>query len=360
MVLVPPDAAVRLRAQVESELRAPLQQLQPLRGIPADLPEMQRGQAFTAQIREALPNNSYRALVAGRLLTLQLPEGAKAGDELELVVLDRSGKVIIARQLEGGNARAGGAAPSPYAFAKFSAAARLIGQLLPADGEAPPPAQLNRGQPLLGQPPAAQNAAALLAPALGKAVAQSGLFYEAHQAQWIDGKLPLARLLQEPQGRHTPSAPPAAPEAARDDARLRPVAVAQQPVPDDLRPLVQQQLEAAATHRMVWHGEIWPRQSLEWQIEWDRERDGDGSNEAEEDTRWRTALSLTMPQLGRIDAALQFSPQGVRIALAASSASGAAALCSGVPALAAALAAAGVPLGGVTVKFADEHPAGQG
>ncbi len=367
MVLVPPDAAIRLRAQVESELRAPVQPLQPLRGIPGELPAMQRGQTFTAQIREVLPDNTYRALVAGKQLTLQLPEGAKAGDELELVVVDRAGRVIIARQAEGGNTPAGSSAP--YPFAKFSAAARLIGQLLPAEGEAPPPALLNRGQPLLAQPPQAQNAAALLASALGKAVAQSGLFYEAHQAQWVNGRLPLAQLLQEPQGQR--SAPAAFQHAAaekvgaggtapagalRGPETAAPAAV--RPVPDDLRALVQQQLEAAATSRMVWHGEVWPRQSLDWEIEWNGERAPDGSGD--EEARWRTALSLTTPRLGRVDADLRLAANGVRVVLATPSDSSANDLRAAAPALVEALSAAGVPLLDLKVRFENEHPAGQG
>lgn len=377
MVLVPPDAAIRMRMQTEAEL---LQPLQPVRGIPADLPAMQRGQTFTAQIREVLPDNTYRALVAGKQLTLQLPEGAKAGDELELVVVDRSGRVIIARQVEGGNAPAGSSAP--YQFAKFSAAARLIGQLLPAEGEAPPPAQLNRGQPLLAQPPQAQNAAALLAPALGKAVAQSGLFYEAHQAQWVNGRLPLAQLLQEPQGQHSapiafqnatekvgagetaPAGSPRSMETApAGSPRNLETASAQSPglaqrVPDDLRPLVQQQLEAAAANRMAWHGEVWPRQTMDWQIEWDGEREADGSSD--EEAQWRTALSLTAPRLGRIDAKLLLSARGVSIALATPSDSSANDLRAAAPALVEALSTAGVPLLDIKVKFEDEYPAGDG
>lgn len=378
MVLVPPDAAIRMRMQTEAEL---LQPLQPVRGIPADLPAMQRGQTFTAQIREVLPDNTYRALVAGKQLTLQLPEGAKAGDELELVVVDRSGKVIIARQVEGGNAQAGSSAP--YPFAKFSAAARLIGQLLPAEGETPPPVQLNRGQPLLAQPPQAQNAAALLAPALGKAVAQSGLFYEAHQAHWVNGRLPLAQLLQEPQGQRSapaaiqhaavqkvgagetaPAGTPRNMETATTGApRNMEAGSAQSPslaqrVPDDLRPLVQQQLEAAAANRMTWHGEIWPRQTIDWQIEWEGERETDGSGD--EEARWRTALALTTPRLGRIDAKLQLSARGVSIALTAPTDSSAGDLRAAAPELAKALSAAGVPLLDIKVTFVNEYPAGQG
>jgi len=389
MVLIPPDAAIRMRMQTEANL---LQPVHPVHEVPADLPELQPGQVFNARIQETLPDNTYRALVAGKQLTLQLPEGAKAGDQLELVVLDRSAKVIIARQVETGTASGSPGEAAPYAYARFSPAARMIGQLLSAEGEAPPPAQLNRGQPLLPQAPQAQNLAAQLAPALGKAIVQSGMFYEAHQAQWVSGKLPLATLLQEPQGQksapeafqhalaqkvgaggtanptapagavpremaaHTTVAAQAATQAASQPAQQ--ASVLPQPIPDDLRPLVQQQLDAAATNRMVWHGEVWPQQSLDWEIEWDGERAADGSTD--EAAQWRTALSLTTPRLGRVDARLQLSAQGVSITLDTPSDSSAHDLRDAAPALAEALADAGVPLRGFKVKFGNEHPAGQG
>jgi hypothetical protein len=401
MVLVPPDAAIRMRMQTEANL---LEQVQPARAIPSDLPELQLGQTFSARIQQVLPDNTYRALVAGKQLTLQLPEGAKPGDQMELVVIDRSAKVVIARQVETGNPATAANEAAPYAFAKFSPAARMISQLLPPEGEAPPPAQLNRGQPLLAQPPHSQNAAALLAPALGKAVVHSGVFYEAHQAQWISGKLPLDQLLQEPQGQRSapiafqhaaagkvgadgtapagtprefgtaPAGTPrdmgtafatmprdmgAAPGVATPAQASTPQAVlASQQVPDDLRPLVQQQLEAAASNRVFWHGEVWPRQSMDWEIEWDGERAADGSSA--DDSRWRTALSLTTPRLGRVDATLQLSVQGVSITLATPAGASAADLRAAAPQLAAALETAGVPLLGFKVKNENEFPAGQG
>ena len=84
-------------------------------------------------------------------------------------------------------------------------------------------------------------------------------------------------------------------------------------MPEALRPLVQQQLEAAATQRMLWHGEVWPRQSMDLEIERNTEREADGSGD--EDSRWRTTLSLTTPRLGHIEANLQLTLKGVRIAL---------------------------------------------
>ena len=384
MVLIPPDVGIRMRMQTEPDL---VRQVTPIHEISSDLPEIQPGDRFTARIQEALPDNTYKALVAGKQLTLQLSDGAKAGDQLELVLIDRSNKVLVAKQLDGGTS--GPEDANAYPFAKFSPAARMISQLLPAEGEAPEPAALNRGQPLLAQPPQSQSAASQLASSLSRSVTQSGLFYEAHQAQWISGKLPLAELLQEPQGQRSsatafqqavvelvsshPSNTTAA-DAAKVAPTLHPAlekvdagktasqasapqaSAAAQQLPDDLRPLVQQQLDAAGTHRLVWHGEVWPRQAMDWEIEWDGDREADGS-EAEE-LRWSTALSLTTPRLGRVDASLRLSAQGVQITLATPYGASAADLRDESHKLAAALEAAGVPLLGFHVRHEDEPPTG--
>ena len=76
-------------------------------------------------------------------------------------------------------------------------------------------------------------------------------------------------------------------------------------IPDELKPLVQQQLDAVASQRLAWHGEAWPGQGIDWKIEreiTDEHRSGGG--EEDEAPRWATTLRLTMPNLGEIDARL--------------------------------------------------------
>jgi hypothetical protein len=377
MVLIPPDAALRLRLQTETNL---LQPVQPTHEIPGELPGLQPGQAFMARIQEALPDNLYKALVAGKALTLQLPEGAKSGDLLELVVVDRTPSTIVAQRADSTNAAAAAAA-EPYPYATLSRAAQMIGQLLLPEGETPQPATLNRGQPILQQPPANAD---VLVPNLAKAVSDSGLFYEAHQSQWLAGQRTTEALLQEPQARaaapehapaNTASAAAASPasssassasatHAAASAASPSPPSLLQalfgggekaadasapqqqaanlaQSVPEQLRPLVQQQLDTIATQRMVWHGEVWPGQTMDWEIE--REKAEQRQSQQEEQApRWSTALRLTMPRLGSVSAVLQLAPEGLRVRLTATDAGSAADLRQGGPALAQALATAGL------------------
>ncbi|MFA7282712.1 MAG: hypothetical protein WC100_21705, partial [Sterolibacterium sp.] len=420
MVLIPPDIGLRVRLQ--NELQP--QPVTPLQEIPSELPELKAGQAFSARIQEVLPENTYRALVAGKSITLSLPESVKSGDVLDLVVIDRTPRTIIAQLAISGKAP-GTAGDAAYPHATFSRVGQMISALLAPEGQAPPAAELNQGQPLLAQPP---KSGAELVPALSKAVVESGLFYEAHQAQWIAGKLPLGSLLQEPQGQYSqpeaqlvayaekmllaslptqserlPSAQdksaastaeaspglpgqPATPAAIAaqtaktslhgllHDVQGQPVTLAQiaaylrsevaspeqlknmsfqqlvdaasmlvnfpQPqeaatenhaasenqrapanplnnppaaLPDELLPLVQQQLDAAGTQRLLWHGEVWPGQTMQWQVEWNGERRSD-SNQGEAEP-WSTTLRLTTPRLGEVEAALRLGANGVHIAL---------------------------------------------
>ncbi|HEX8962910.1 MAG TPA: flagellar hook-length control protein FliK [Rhodocyclaceae bacterium] len=374
MALIPPDAGVRLRLQ--TDLPTPAQPVGPLPEIPADLPELQIGQAFTARIQETLPQNTYKALVAGKFVTLQLPEGAKPGDTLELVVIDRTPRAFVA-QLAGQPAQQQALAEA-YPHATLSPAAQLIGSLLPSEGETPQPAPLNRGQPLLEQPPVRGSD---LAPALAKAVAQSGVFYEAHQAQWVAGQRPIEQLLLEPQaltpqaatlarhsqpgGTNSPEEPavaerrPAPPSLLQTlfgkEEKTEGAAVQSQSsslahaVPQELRPIVQQQLDAVATLRLVWHGEAWPNQPLEWEIVREDEQRA-AADAGEEQTHWRTRLRLDTPRLGHVDASLLLTPDGVRMSIATPIGATAADLQEAAPELAAALEAAGVPLLSFTVK----------
>lgn len=377
MVLIPNDVGVRMRTQTETVL----QPIAPVGEIPADLLELRPGQTFSARIQEVLPENTYKALVAGRSLTLALPEGAKTGDTLELVVVDRTPRLIVA-QLANRNAPGDAATSTGDQFTTLSRTAQLIGALLTRDGASPTPAALTRGQPLLAEVSSdTAKLAAELAPQLAKAVSQSGLFYEAHQVQWVTGQRPLSDLLAEPQARHavtpilseaetTSPATRATPSAnggevqrptsllqglfggeeARPQTSAQPALPASpaQAVPEELRPLVQQQLDAAATQRLAWHGEIWPGQSLDWQIEPDDRQSGERQTDTERN--WLTSLRLFTPRLGEIDARLKLTPQGVSITISTPVGASAANMLDSVPSLERSMAAAGVPLLALQVR----------
>lgn len=384
--MIPADLAARLRMINEASFfntEPPVAGLQRAREIQAQLPELVQGQRFFATLQRTLPDGTFRALVAGQQMTLALNTAAKPGDTLELVVTETTPKAVFARLA---NPEAGaGAAATTSAQPALSQTGRLISFLL--TGQPPPkPAVLAGNQPLLPAPPA--NGAPLV-PVLRQALAQSGLFFESHQAQWLSGKVSLAALLQEPQAqqapppqpRSTPAAPggtapgtpggataatssataaapgqtaaaeraPATAQSAAEPATMRAAAI-----PERILPLVHQQLDSLATQHYVWQGQIWPGQQLEWTIDDPRrERDGEGDDMPAE---WNTTLRLTLPRLGCVEAQLHLTPAGVALRLRTDDADALQALEAGREALASALDAANVPLTGMVVE--QRHDAG--
>lgn len=80
------------------------------------------------------------------------------------------------------------------------------------------------------------------------------------------------------------------------------------PVPRELVPLVQQQLNGLATQNFVWQGQVWPGQPLWWEISSDPESQALKENEPA--SQWQTRLKLDLPALGGIDVSLRLGAGG--------------------------------------------------
>jgi hypothetical protein len=93
-------------------------------------------------------------------------------------------------------------------------------------------------------------------------------------------------------------------------AEIRPLAV-----PEELRTLVQQQLEAGASNRLVWMGEVWPGQTMDWEIH----RDEKGTASAELPDVWQTRLRLELPQLGVVDVRMQLGGGAMNLMISTAS-----------------------------------------
>ncbi|MBS1198570.1 MAG: hypothetical protein H6R18_2355 [Proteobacteria bacterium] len=198
--MIPADLASRLRL-VAQDLPAPVQASTPARQVTDVLSDLVPGQRIMAEIQALLPNGMYRAVVAQRDITLALPFSAKAGDTLELEVLESEGKLTLAFVANKSAGTPSETKAGESVSTTLSKTGNLIGNLLndiDQQGGQPKPASLNANQPLLAKFP---DSAADLVPILKESLSRSGMFYEAHQARWVEGKLSTASLLQEPQGR---------------------------------------------------------------------------------------------------------------------------------------------------------------
>lgn len=351
--MIPSDLAARLRTLGEASFFSGEPNVAPLarvKAISANLPEFTPGQRITASLQATAQDNTYQARIDGREVILSLPQGVKAGDSLELIVSHVTPQAVFATLAQ--------PTPDTTSGAALSQTGKLISFLLTGQPAAAT-TSLNGGQPLLATAPQTAATTAQLASNLGAAVAESGLFYESHQARWLSGQIDTASLLKEPQGREsaaTLKTVPLPPTGLAESTSAATTATATAatkaelaPVAERLLPLVHQQLDAIATHQLVWQGQIWPGQNMEWEIE-DPARDSDGS-EGESEPTWNTTLRLTLPGLGGVEARLHLTPAGIAVRLIADSSATRNALEAAESRLADALAAANVPLTGMVAEL---------
>lgn len=301
------------------------------------LTALETGKAFEARVLSRLGNGDFVVGIADTAARMALPDGARVGDQLSLTLVAREPRPLFMLER-----------PAVSDAAVLSPAAKLIAGLL-QNSPATQPA-------LPGLAPLAPSAAALqpapLEAALKDSLAFSGLFYESHVAEWANGARPMAQLLREPQmqAAHV-NTPDAASDlrsyqadAVVDSASPRPVAA----MDLDAGRLITQQLDTLEHRSVVWQGELFPGQPLQWEV---REDGGDASHGASAAERsWQSVLRFELPSLGKIAATLQLQGGHLQLAVQAGSAASAAALRQQGGALADALQAAGLPLDLMTVR----------
>jgi hypothetical protein len=407
--MIPPDVANSLRVVVPDTQtaanRALSQPVTPAQRVADVLSNLVPGQRILAEVQALMSNGNYRAVVAQREFTLALPFAAKAGDVIELEVSETNGKVSLAFVANRSDAPPGkpGAESVPTTLSQTG---KMIGDLLGGidreGGKRAPPVALNGNQPLLEGMPKDTTA---LAAGLKQALTQSGMFYEAHQAKWVAGKLGTEALRQEPQGKLlAPAQPPplGAPatrasselaafvgnsglvdnepgsaktlgvanvavndaEGAKtaDASKAQVLTVAArselnatqtttpQGIPRDIVPIVQQQLDALSTQQFVWQGQAWTGQPMWWEIN-EQADEGRGADE-EIGRQWQTRLKLDLPLLGGLDAVLRLRPNGeISINIKTDSVSGEGSLRAASDALRAQYESAGLAL----VQLRVEH-----
>ncbi len=345
--MIPADLTSRTQIAAETALRpvAPTQQ------ITDKLADLVPGQRLMAEIQALLPNGTYRAMIAQRNVTLALPFTARAGDSLELEVVESDGKLALA-VLSRPPGEAGGKTGDAVA-ATLSRTGQLISSLFAGRREAQGESQalpLNGNRPIAEAPPAS---ARDILPLLRQAITQSGMFYEAHQAEWVEGRLDKTALFQEPQGKlspqlqlasdagQSPRGPERAPAGsaetaaqarpavlrgdAGEDAGSRTGSAASaagtattpgQPVAREAMPVVQQQLEALATQQFAWQGQVWPGQQMRWEIEEDARQP---SREEDTPAGWQTRLHLALPRLGELEARIRLEGSRIHLDMQAAS-----------------------------------------
>ena len=307
------------------------------------------GQAVTAQIQEQLPDGRFKVLVAGHSLAMQLPAGTQAGQSASLVYIGPEPQLSFALM----------ETPGKGSYTSImSSAGRLVSSLLlgtPTD-----PLRTANTAPVLTAMPMT---GAEIESGLRQALSQSGLFYESHQAQWVAGDHPLEQLLKEPQGRLSPQLTGQASALARSSSDTAPATMpgmasqsdaataasrqtsAQEiPAHPDTLSIIQQQLSVLENGQILWQGQIWPGQTMDWEI---TEHSADSPDQQQ--SGWDTRLSLDMAVLGPVDARLRIEQGKVAITLQADSDDAASMMRQRSPELIGALDTAGLQVSAFSV-----------
>lgn len=321
-------------------------------------PQWTAGEKIPAYVLASLPNGRFQVQVGDQTLDLNLPHSTQPGETLELTYVSNTPRLTFAMARDV-------ASPLPAnTGVSLSDAAKFIGNLLQTASSKPTQAALTGRilTPLvLTAAPAATPA---FAQALRASVAQSGLFYEAHQVQWLNGERSLTSLRQEPQGQLAPlqqqglsqqrpgtvalsEASPSALVAGSGDRLLVEAGVHPQSVP-----LVQQQLQALDTRQVTWQGEVWPGQAMHWAIEEELPRQGGQGQEEDVSPTWHTRLNLQLPTLGGVSAKLTFVNGAVQLDIAAENEASVARMRQNQADLAERFATSGLQLSGVTIGHA--------
>lgn len=367
-----------------------------------ETPHWAPGQQLPAHVIASLGNGRFSVMIEDQTLDMNLPRNTQVGENLQLVfvsgdprptftLLSDLAKAAVPNQSSTVNlsdisklltqiqANASGA--SNAANAANAANAQNTATNLAASAANAKPAAM---QPLVDTVPVTDGApppTLQFANALRDAISQSGLFYESHQAQWAVGERPLTELLREPQAQLSPilnqlkqisaSALPenatktvqpagSQPAAVQPKAENAQVVIAgkgdgaaaelsanqpQNPIHPATMPLVQHQLDMLGGRQIIWQGQPWPGQEMEWSIE----EDGHRTVDTEEGAIWRTRLHMDFPVLGGVTAHLALAGNNIKIDFSVAQDNSAQLLRGEAPSLSQAMETSGLKVTSLTV-----------
>ena len=358
------------------------------------------GRPVAAEVVSKTDSGASMVRVADTVVQMDLPPDAKAGEKVTLTLLAKEPRLTFLFERE------------PAAHAMVSNTGRLIDSILRSvsqqkSGE---PVTLTGKTPLFSTPassPAAasfshQKLAATLETALTHLMDTSGLFYESHLAQWVAGERPQAALMAEPQAQMQPPAQEAAQSTAKEKnvndtsrvthsetTRLASLAPEEQmdrlerlqeknwvqslvdkaasrlsgstslPLQGDkpttvveahAAQMIRMQLDTLEQRKMVWQGEFWPGQKLEWEVEDKTPRKRHTEKTPAIQRSWQSVLRVNLPLLGQVTATMRLAGEAVQVQIGAGNEEALSLLRQFGPELVSALKAAGAQLDFFTVN----------
>jgi hypothetical protein len=313
--------------------------------------QLTQGQQVQAEVLASLPNQRFLARIAGKLFNIELPVIVQPGETLQLTFV--TGEPHLTFTLS----RAGNSS-TPVAI---SDTGRLLNQLSMNSADPRQTGGLTRNSTILNGPPADTS---LFAGLLMKALTLNGIFYESHLLQWFLGERQARELLKEPQGKLSSRGKPLTEGNPAQKSGVEGAdGLMEEALPDELIstdrsseavdprtvPIVQEQLRTLHTGQVLWHGEVWPRQEMEWSIREEKHTNGEGIEKS-----WVSTLRLDLPNLGGVAATVRLEKEGLSIRIDADRESATAIMLMEQQSLAQAMSDAGIKLASVAIEH-EEH-----
>ena len=314
------------------------------------------GQQLKGEVLATLGGGRFMVQVAEQTLEFSLPKGTKRGDRINLFFITDEPRptFLMARFGRSGDSR-------------VSDTSRWLSAFLGATASRmPAQAALGILSTLLAEPPVD---ASQVGKMLQQGLRGSGLFYESHLARWFGGEYSLEDILREPQGRLSslkhPLTMPHDADAPEDvqvrggmknnsmeamEALFKKAGTAQahEGIADSRSlSVVREQLDTLQSGQIVFRGELFPGQQMEWKVS---EREARRNAAGDQERTWDTEMRLDLPQLGTISARLRLDGSRISIDFHAADEAAVDLLTVGRPALIEQLQVAGLDPGEIGVR----------
>ncbi|MFA5172202.1 MAG: flagellar hook-length control protein FliK [Sulfuriferula sp.] len=327
------------------------------------LTQISLGQELVANVQAKLSDGSFLVRLADTVAKMNLPASTEVGAKLNLTLVNKEPRpTFVVNEL------ADSANSTPT---QISNTAHLITTLLQNSSNQPPAMVIAKSDTVMmrqNTPPQ------VIAQTLQLAITQSGVFYESHLASWVSGQMNIAQLMQEPQAQLSPHLgtpprplsesniqPPSKLPDILSNQTLQNLANTQRQgmeqnhiaSPDvlnnpTLQHLVNTQLQTLEQNHIVWQGNAWPGQAMQWTISQDTPQHE--QQQSAPQSTWRSDVKFELPALGKVTATLRLSGEHLSVQIHTEDAGTANKLQANTALLISALSAAGIPLDAILIK----------
>jgi len=307
--------------------------------VPAKLPPLMLGEQVSAQVVDSKDNGQQLSvLIKNSLFNLIVPQGMTvSGNNLSLKVATLAPTLSFALQEQTSEAAQDGSVE-----VQLSPASKYLTGMLQTSKPGLPATDLSLD--------VAKQQPAETAQTLKNNVSQSGLFYESHLKEWLDGRHNLSQVQQEPQSRLLSKLNE---DLASHDSRSNTASASSlspRTVAPELANLVQRQLDIVENQQLQLNGYAWPGQPMQLQIQQEHTNERTGSLGADEVGVWSTSLSLKLPALGGVAARVRLVGQNVQVSFVAEEDEASGLIQQHAEQLQTGMAAAGLTLANLVVK----------